>query len=225
MLNQEEVLFLKNNTDLWGKLTAAEQQLLLDNTVCRKYLPNSTLHSIAAECLGVIIVKSGQLRVFNVSESGREITLYRMNAGDICMLSAACVLDSIKLEVVVGAEQDSEIIVINPKVFADLLKDNVALENYCLKMAGVRMSQVVWTLEQILFMSMDRRLAQFLLEESEKNKEEVVRLTHEQIARYIGSAREVVSRMLKYFEQENLLKISRGSIAILNKQGLQSFLE
>lgn len=87
------------------------------------------------------------------------------------------------------------------------------------------MSQVVWTLEQILFMSMDRRLAQFLLEESEKNKEEVVRLTHEQIARYIGSAREVVSRMLKYFEQENLLKISRGSIAILNKQGLQSFLE
>ena len=222
MLSKEDVLFLSNNSEFWQKLNIKEQRLLLDNAVCRKYTQETNLRSIAAECLGVLIVKSGQLRVFNVSESGREITLYRMNSGDICILSAACVLESIKLEVMVNAEMDSEIIIINPKVFNDMLKQNILLENYCLKLAGIRMSQVIWTLEHILFMSMDRRLAQFLLEETHKAGDENIKLTHEQIARYIGSAREVVSRMLKYFEQEGLVKIARGNITLLDKEGLKS---
>lgn len=222
MLSKEDVLFLSNNSEFWQKLNIQEQRLLLDNVVCRKYTQETNLRSIAAECLGVLIVKSGQLRVFNVSESGREITLYRMNSGDICILSAACVLESIKLEVMVNAEVDSEIIIINPKVFNDMLKENILLENYCLKLAGIRMSQVIWTLEQILFMSMDRRLAQFLLEETDKIGDDNIKLTHEQIARYIGSAREVVSRMLKYFEQEGLVRIARGNITLLDKEGLKS---
>lgn len=222
MLSKEDVLFLSNNSEFWQKLNIQEQRLLLDNAVCRKYTQETNLRSIAAECLGVLIVKSGQLRVFNVSESGREITLYRMNSGDICILSAACVLESIKLEVMVNAEVDSEIIIINPKVFNDMLKENILLENYCLKLAGIRMSQVIWTLEQILFMSMDRRLAQFLLEETDKIGDDNIKLTHEQIARYIGSAREVVSRMLKYFEQEGLVRIARGNITLLDKEGLKS---
>ena len=109
--------------------------------------------------------------------------------------------------------------------FKELYKEkvrNILLENYCLKLAGIRMSQVIWTLEQILFMSMDRRLAQFLLEETDKIGDDNIKLTHEQIARYIGSAREVVSRMLKYFEQEGLVRIARGNITLLDKEGLKS---
>lgn len=222
MLNVQEVNFLQHETEFWHKLSANEQALLKDNAVCQKQSQGVILHSGTQKCLGALIIKVGQVRIYSVSDTGREITLYRLNPGDVCMLSASCVLENITLDILATTEKDSEIIFVNANVFATLISQNLALENYCLKLAVTRMSGIVWALEQILFMSMDRRLAGFLLEEAEKTQADSVKLTHEQIAKYIGSAREVVSRMLKYFEQEGMVQIARGSITLVDKKRLSA---
>ena len=131
-------------------------------------------------------------------------------------------LSSIHFDVHVDAEKESEVLVINAPAFSKLCKKNVYIENFSLRLATERFSDVMWAMEQILFMSFDRRLAIFLLDESAKNGTDSLTLTHEQIAKYMGSAREVVSRMLKYFVKERIVEVSRGCIRILDKKKLKS---
>jgi CRP/FNR family transcriptional regulator len=101
---------------------------------------------------------------------------------------------------------------------------NIYVENYMYKKAADRFSDVMWAMEQILFKSFDARLAIFLYDEMVNTKSNVIKLTHEQIAKYIGSAREVVSRMLKSFEKHDVLKLSRGTIEIIDKDKLRSLI-
>jgi CRP/FNR family transcriptional regulator len=111
---------------------------------------------------------------------------------------------------------------IDAGVYAQLQDENVYVENFTLRVTAERFSEVMWAMEQILFMSFDRRLAIFLLDETAKTGADNVTMTHEQIARYVGSAREVVSRMLKYFAKEGLVAVHRGGVEILDKQKLRS---
>jgi len=157
-----------------------------------------------------------------LSEEGKEITLYRLFQGDTCMLSASCVLKSITFDVFVDAEEDSECYIIGGNFFADIAERNIYVQNFALDAAVERFSDVMWIMQQILFMSFDRRLAIFLWDEMSKTGDNKIRLTHEQIAKYIGSAREVVSRMLKYFASEGIVEHSRGGIKIINKQKLKA---
>lgn len=83
----------------------------------------------------------------------------------------------------------------------------------------------MWAMQQILFMSMDKRLAVFLWDEISKTEDDTVHLTHEQVARDVGSAREVVSRMLKYFTSEGIVELSRGGIKVIDKKKLRKFAE
>jgi CRP/FNR family transcriptional regulator len=156
-----------------------------------------------------------------LSEDGKEITLYRLFPGDICMLSASCVLRSITFDVFVDAEEDSVCYVISGNAFAEIAGRNLYVENYALDTAVGRFSDVMWVMQQILFMSFDKRLAIFLWDEASKTGDDTIRLTHEQIAKYVGSAREVVSRMLKYFASEGIVELSRGGIKIINRQKLR----
>ena len=143
-------------------------------------------------------------------------------SGEICMLAASCVIESIDFDVFVDADQDSELILINPKVLADLSRDNIYVENFSLNIVAKRFSEVMWAMQQILFMSFDRRLAVFLCKEAEKTGSNRINLTHEQIARYLGSAREVVSRMLKYFSAEGLVHLLRGGVEIVDMKRLKT---
>jgi CRP/FNR family transcriptional regulator len=102
--------------------------------------------------------------------------------------------------------------------------ENVYVENFSLKETAGRFSDVMWTVEQILFMSFDKRLAWFLLDEASRTKSDEIPLTHDQIARYIGSAREVVSRMLRYFVGEGLVEQYRGGIKIVDKKRLREMI-
>ena len=182
------------------------------------------VHGGENDCVGVIIVKSGGLRSYILSEDGREITLYRLFSGDICILSASCIINSITFDVHIDAEMDSELLIINNAVFAKLAEENVYVENFSLKETAGRFSDVMWTVEQILFMSFDKRLAWFLLDEASRTKSDEIPLTHDQIARYIGSAREVVSRMLRYFVGEGLVEQYRGGIKIVDKKRLREMI-
>ncbi|NCC87281.1 MAG: Crp/Fnr family transcriptional regulator [Clostridia bacterium] len=208
----------------WQHLSANQQEGFLNNTQQVAYKKGDHVHSGNNDCNGVMFLKQGQLRVFMLSDEGREITIYRMFAGDTCMLSASCVLKNITFDVFIDAEDDSEILLLSSNFFDKLLNENIYVENYTYKVMADRFSDVMWAMQQILFISFDKRLARFLLDEFNKSLSTEIKLTHEQIAKYMGSAREVVSRMLKYFENEGFVELSRGGIKLVNRKGLEELI-
>lgn len=204
----------------WNDLDDKAKQTMCQQSALFSYPKGAAIHD-GQECTGVILVKSGCLRVYLLSETGKEVTLYRLNPGDICMLSASCVLQSITFDVFVDAEEDSECLIIASSAFSAVAENYPAVKIFALETAVSRFSDVMWVMQQILFMNFDRRLAIFLLDEMARTGDDTLHLTHEQIARNMGSAREVVSRMLKYFSSEGMTEVSRKGIKILNKQALQ----
>ena len=198
----------------------ADRELICRSSSAVTYKKDAHIHS-GNECSGVIFVRSGHLRLYMMSEEGRDITLYRLHKGDMCMLSA-CVIKSVTFDVFLDAEEDSECYVINGTAFADLSAREPKVKIFALETAVSRFSDVMWVMQQILFMSADRRLAIFLSDEAARLKSDVIPLTHEQIARYMGSAREVVSRLLKYFAAEGIVEVSRGGVRILDRKRLRA---
>lgn len=198
-----------------------EKQIIRNNTFDTFYKRGTNIHN-GEECTGVILIESGSLRVYLLSDEGKEITLYRLFAGEMCMLSASCVLNSITFDVFVDAEEDSQCKVIAGCAFAEVADRIPALKIFSQECALSRFSDVMWVMQQIMFMSFDKRLAIFLLDEIAKSGEDEIHLTHEQIAKYMASAREVVSRMLKYFQTEGIVELHRGGIRIINKPALRN---
>lgn len=208
----------------WDKLDEKEKALLLHNLSTVRFSKGNGIHKGETDCVGLLLVKTGHLRVYMLSEEGREITLYRLHDGDICVLSASCVLSSITFDVHIDAEEDSEVYMLNSSTFSALLKNNIHVECFSYKLTAERFSEVMWAMQQILFMSFDRRLAIFLSDEAAKTGSDTISLTHEQVAKYIGSAREVVTRMLKYFSDEGIVSLSRGAITLLDKKKLRGLI-
>ena len=224
MIEKDELAYIKSRLDFWDKLSESEINLLENNIANVSYNKGFNLHSTDSECLGVLLIKNGGLRVYILSEDGREITLYRLSPGDVCVLSASCIINSITFDVHIDAESDTDAYLINIGAFSKLSNQNVYVENFAYKNTNERFSDVMWAMEQILFMSFDKRLAIFLLDEITKTNSNELHLTQEQIAKYIGSAREVVSRMLKVFQSEGILEQSRGSIHIIDKEKLRELI-
>ena len=204
----------------WNKISASDREFICDNSTVHKYEKGTNLHN-GSDCSGVIFVRSGSLRVYIMSEEGKDITLYRLLKGDMCMLSASCVLQSITFEVIVDAEEDSECCIISGPAFKQVSERNPEIRIFALETAVSRFSDVMWVMQQILFMSMDKRLAIFLHDEALRIDSDTIQLTQEQIAKYIGSAREVVSRMLKYFANEGIVEVSRKGVRILDMKRLR----
>ena len=204
----------------WSEISRQDREFICRNSIALTYPKGAHIHD-GNECSGVIFVCSGSLRLYMLSEDGRDITLYRLHKGDMCMLSASCVLKTITFDVLVDAEENSECYVIGGLAFEEVSARNPQVKIFALETAVSRFSDVMWVMQQILFMSMDRRLAIFLADESARTGSDTVALTHGQIARYIGSAREVVSRMLKYFANEGIVEVSRQGIKILDKKRLR----
>lgn len=207
----------------WNDISDTEREFICKNSYVMNYRRETNIHD-GNDCSGVIIVRSGSLRLYIMSEEGKDITLYRLHKGDMCMLSASCVLRSITFDVMVDAEEDSECYVISGAAFAELSEQNPQVKIFSLETAVSRFSDVMWVMQQILFMSLDKRLAIFLSDESARINSDTITLTHEQIARYIGSAREAVSRMLKYFANEGIVEVSRKDIKIIDKNRLRKLI-
>ncbi len=205
----------------WSEISDADRDYICQNSHIFTYPMGKNIHN-GNECSGVILVHTGSLRLYMMSEEGKDITLYRLHSGDMCMLSASCVLDAITFDVFVDAEVESTCYVISGSAFAAVSERNPCIKIFALETAVSRFSDVMWVMQQILFMSMDKRLAIFLSDESARTGSDTITLTHGQIARYMGSAREVVSRMLKYFANEGIVEVSRKGIRILDKKRLRA---
>ena len=210
----------KNIFPFWDEISEADKDYICQNSLALTYPKGTNIHD-GNGCSGVIMVRSGSLRLYIMSDEGKDITLYRLHAGDMCMLSASCVLQAITFDVFVDAEEDSECYVISGPAYATVSERNPRIKIFTLETAVSRFSDVMWVMQQILFMSMDKRLAIFLSDETARTGSDTVTLTHEQIARYMGSAREVVSRMLKYFANEGIVEVSRRGVKVLDKKRLR----
>jgi CRP/FNR family transcriptional regulator len=209
----------------WNKLEPNVQTTLHNLASFHAAKQGTILQNDDANCIGLILVNSGQLRAYMMSDDGKEITLYRLFNGDLCLLSASCILSSIQFEVVIEAEKDTNFWVIPSKMYKTLMKSSLALLNYTNELMSARFSDVMWVMQQVLFKSMDERLAGFLLDETARENTDLLQITHEQIAHHLGTAREVITRLLKYLQDENAISLSRGAIKIENRNLLEKRVE
>lgn len=221
MLNKNQHELLSSHFPAWDKLTSSQQQIIIDNASLLSVKKNSLIQNTSAGCSGILIIKQGTLRIYTLSEQGKEITLYRLNTGDICILSASCVIRDITFDIYIDTLTDCELIQILPCAFSSIMQENIYLEALTYKLATQRLCTVTWAMLQMIFTSFDKRLAEFLLNESHATNSNEINMTHEQIAKLMGTAREVVTRMLKYFSTENYVELTRGKVTILNKKALE----
>ena len=168
----------------------------------------------------MLVIKSGQLRSYIVSDEGKEVTLYRLLERDICLFSAACMMSSIRFEVTIETEKDSEVWLIQQETYHEVMERSAPLANYTCQLLASRFSEVMWLMDQILFKRFDARLATFLIEESAIEGSDTLEITHEKIANHMGTAREVVTRMLKYFHEEGMVSLTRGGVTLHDRAKL-----
>lgn len=213
---------LHSSYPFWEGLPPEDKDALLQSSSIQSYARGSFVYSVDGDCIGIFRVLKGQMRVYIQSEEGREITLFLLSAGELCTLSASCLIKEITFDIQIQAESDSRILITSACCFHTVMDRNILVENYIYKHTARHFSEVMWVLTQILFLSFDKRLATYLLSEADRTGTDTIRTTHEQIARNLSSAREVVSRMLKDFEKEGIVTLSRGSITIADKVKLTS---
>ena len=206
----------------WDKLTPAQQEQVCGVIEYRDVKKGTHIHDSSAECLGLVMVRSGQLRAYILSEDGREITIGRLFEYDVSLLSASCVMPDLQFNVMIEAEKDTQFWSIPACLFKNLVDESLAVSNYSRSLMGSNLSEVMWLMEQIMWKSFDKRLAAFLLEESAIDGSSSLKITHEKIASHMGTAREVVTRMLRYFQNEGMVRLDRGSIEIIDEEKLRA---
>ena len=204
---------------IWDKLNETEKEVLENSAVLAHYAKGEHILT-GLECLGMILVKEGQIRAYITSDDGRQITLYRLFEHDLCLLTASCMMSNIQFTIYMTAEADTDIWVIPPDIYEHMMDNSLTISNYSHQIMATRLSDVMWAMEQVMWKSFDKRLASFLIEESNITGEDTLYITHEKIADHLGSAREVVTRMLRHFQSDGLVKLSRGAIQLLNRKEL-----
>ena len=206
---------------VWDKLTAEQRRRITGVVEHRCVKKGTHIHDSSAECLGLVMVKKGQLRAYILSEDGREITLSRLFEYDVSLLSASCVLPDLQLNVMIEAEKNTEFWSIPACLFKNLMEESLAVANYARNLLSGNFTELMWLMEQIMWKSFDKRLAAFLLEEATIEESDILKITHEKIAAHLGTAREVVTRMLRYFQSEGMVKLTRGTIELTDREKLE----
>lgn len=204
----------------WNRLTEAQQRLLQNAAREERYPAGAVLHNGSADCIGFLLVTSGQLRAYLLSEDGKELTLYRLFERDICLLSASCMLRGIDFDITVEAERDTVVWHIPPETYKRLMDQSLAVAAYTNELMASRFSDVMWLMDQVMNKKLDSRLSALLIEEQSLAGSDALHITHEQLAHHLGSAREVVTRVLKYLQGEGLVRLTRGTIEILDRARL-----
>jgi len=207
---------------IWNELAQADRQTLQASAVLRSVRAGTVLHNGTSDCVGLIAVASGQLRAYLMSDEGREVTLYRLFPRDVCLFSASCMLHSIQFEIIVEAEKDSAFYLIPADIYKALMERSLPVANFTNQLMASRFSEVMWLIEQIMWKSFDKRLAAFLIDESGIAGSALLEITHERIAAHLGTAREVVTRMLRYFQSNGMVRLSRGSIELTDIKALEA---
>lgn len=223
MNTNEHIEFLQSQP-FWDHLTETQKELLVSNIRLAHYPAGTAIQSGDSQCLGTLFLRKGILRVYLLSSQGKEATLYRLREGDVCTLSASCMISAITFDVQIDAETDCDVLIIPAAVFSQLMKQNIYVENFAYKLTTEHFSDVISGIERTFFLNLPQRIAAFLLDEAAENNSDTLLLTQENLARSIGSAREAVSRALKQLSQDGCIEVSRGGIRLLDKAKLYQML-
>ena len=207
---------------IWDQLNADQQHRICDSLIVRTAGKGTILHSGSVDCAGLLLIKSGQLRAYILSSEGREITIYRLFDRDMCLFSASCMMRSIQFEVTIETEKDTEFWVIPAEVYQSVLEESAPAANYTNELMASRFSEVMWLMEQVLWKSLDKRVAAFLLEEAAIEGTDALKITHETIANHLGTHREVITRMLRYFQGEGMVQLARGAVTLTDRARLEA---
>ena len=205
----------------WEELTPQQKERIAGVIEYRQVKKGVHIHDSSADCLGLVAVHQGQLRAYILSEDGREITIGRLFPYDVSLLSASCVMPDMQFNIMIEAEKDSAFWSIPACLFKNLVDESLAVSKFSRSLLSGNFSELMWLMEQIMWKSFDKRLAAFLLEEANLEESTVLNVTHEKIANHMGTAREVVTRMLRYFQSEEMVKLTRGAIEITNRKKLE----
>ena len=206
---------------VFNQLSAAQQQRVLSSLTERHVKKGTILHNASTNCAGLLLIRSGQLRAYILSDEGREITIYRLFDRDMCLFSASCIMRSIQFEVTIEAEKDTDLWDIPAQVYQEIMAESAVVANYTNELMASRFSEVMWLMEQVMWKSLDKRVASFLLEESAIEGTKELKITHETIANHLGTHREVITRMLRYFQSEGMVKLSRGMVTLTDEARLK----
>ena len=247
-----EVLEQLERLPFWKHLSDEEKQRTESLSVIRDFDKGNILHAMDKDCLGLAVVLSGSVRAYMMSEEGREITLYHILEGEWDMLTASCIMYQITFDTQMVIEKDSRILVVPTTALVRLKEENIYVRSFIYEALTERFSDVMWTIQQILFYGIDQRIAAFLVrrgmeqgcfsakameameaspKKGSKNADREVadcpeiRVTHEEIAREISTAREVVARIIKSFIEDGLIETGRGKIKIRDPKGLYELAE
>ena len=300
-----ELLERLEQLPFWSHLSDDEKQMTESLSVIRDFDKGNILHAMDKDCLGLAVVLKGSVRAYMMSEEGREITLYHILEGEWDVLTASCIMYQITFDTQMVIEEDSRIMVVPTTALARLKEENVYVRSFIYESLTERFSDVMWTMQQILFYGIDQRIAAFLVHrgmeqgcfsakameafDAEKTRPGVdrtsgsgrgsdqksgsdrksdldhgsnkksglnqsagldkksgvdqkpgvdqssgpaeipdcpeIRVTHEEIAREISTAREVVARIIKNFIKDGLIETGRGKIKIKDPKGLYQLAE
>ena len=210
---------------IWDKLTGDQQNRILSVTDFQKFKAGTVLHDGSPDCLGLLLVRSGQLRAYMLSEEGREVTICRFFEMDICLFSASCVMPNMQFDIFIEAEKDTEVWIVPACLYQNLMDESIVIANYSRNLITNHFSDLMWLMEQIMWRSFDKRLAAFLLEESRIEETLSLKITHEKIAAHMGTAREVVTRMLRWFQSDGMVKLTRGTVELTDPKALEKLSE
>jgi CRP/FNR family transcriptional regulator len=216
----KDIAFLEDTLNFWKKLNRAQKNFLQQAIVKKQFATGESMHSTSEHCSGLFLIKHGQIRAYIISEGGREITLYHLFDRDVCIFTASCLMKNIAFDVNIEVEKETQAYLIPSAAFRKLSDESIPVQIFTNQLMASRFSDVMWIMEQALFTSFDKRLANFLLEQSVIGDSDTLVMTHEKIANHLGTAREVVTRMLKYFQTEGMVSLNRGTIEILDQDKL-----
>lgn len=174
-------------------------------------------------CPFVPFIYSGVVRVFNIGESGREITLYRVRPGQVCILSSTCSVSDMQYPAIAEAEEESVVYIVPGAAFRSMLKRHPELHEMIFKIMSERLVELIMVVEEVAFWRVDLRLANRLIRETSQGGSQTVHTTHAQLAIELGSAREVVSRILKDFERRGFVNLVRGRVEVTGRKALEDY--
>ena len=213
-------MMVLNNFPFWEQLTSDEKRIMESHAKTIHFDKGQLISTTDMDCLGILYILKGIIRIYLYTEEGREATIARLADDEICLLSASCLLSPVIFQAQLAAEEDLDAVLIPSKILSDVMKQNIYVENFVYRSTIERFSDVISAIQQMLFSPLDQRISAFLLDESARLGTDTLNLTQEKLAQNIGSAREAVTRALKQLASCECIEVFRGGIKIKNRKRL-----
>lgn len=195
--------------------TTAKRDAIIDTLGFRSIEAGGTILREGQVCTSLPFVIEGLIRIFKISDQGREITLYRIESGQSCILSAGCAVGTDSFPATVVAEKPTKAAFMPHPTVRRLYAESASFRDFMLGQYAHRMEEVIELVEEIAFRKVDERLHQWLVESADSTPGGLVEATHQELADHMGSSREVISRILKDWEERRLVELFRGSLRVL----------